>query len=203
MCTQKYTSSSTCSTLSRRTASAPWRPSRTSSPLWTESKCAAEMRFFFYLLHHRSSKINFISIMNNLHYRNCVTSSVYAAHLATANRKASQADPSAPPSTAESGCTEGFSLLSLFFFSFLFCGVSLSFTPLQSLPPKCAFMVCVDLSPLQRQVYRAILTRNYGVLKREGTPSGQISLLSISHSHCFACLCLFFFLMLRIALPSA
>jgi hypothetical protein len=85
----------------------------------------------------------------------------------------------------------------------LFCGVSLSFTPLQSLPPKCAFMVCVDLSPLQRQVYRAILTRNYGVLKREGTPSGQISLLSISHSHCFACLCLFFFLMLRIALPSA
>ncbi len=53
---------------------------------------------------------------------------------------------------------------------------------LKDMPTKSEFIVCVDLSPTQKQYYRHILTRNYEALNKsqgQSGRSGSVSLLNI------------------------
>lgn len=50
---------------------------------------------------------------------------------------------------------------------------------MKALPPKSEIIVRVDLTPLQKQFYRAILTRNFEVLNRGNARTSQVSLLNI------------------------
>lgn len=49
----------------------------------------------------------------------------------------------------------------------------------KSLPPKSERILRVELSPLQRQYYRWILTRNYHELNKGAKAGAQVSLLNI------------------------
>ena len=48
---------------------------------------------------------------------------------------------------------------------------------MKDLPPKKELILRVELSPLQKEYYKAILTRNYQILSRKGGP--QVILNSI------------------------
>lgn len=41
---------------------------------------------------------------------------------------------------------------------------------MKDLPPKKELILRVELSPLQKEYYKAILTRNYQILSRKGGP---------------------------------
>lgn len=51
---------------------------------------------------------------------------------------------------------------------------------LKQLPPKMEQIVRVELSPLQREWYKNILTKNYEALKGSSKAGGQVGLMDVS-----------------------
>jgi len=54
---------------------------------------------------------------------------------------------------------------------------------LKEMPPKKELILRVELSSLQKEFYKAILTRNYQILTRQGGPQVQKRILTCLHCH--------------------